>query len=84
MSERPALRREAFARGVALPGWSAGSRWGYDAVLECYWADLLPDDGAPDVQIGPEHLLSTVTGLARAVAVRLGVGDDDVYLALTA
>lgn len=80
----PAHRRQAFARGVALPGWSAGSRWGYDAVLECYWADLLPDEGVQDVRIGPEHLLGTMSGLARAVALRLGVRDDDVFLALTA
>ena len=80
--------RLPFRRPVRLEGWSTGSAWGYDPVLECYWAELVrvPDAAAvPDVvRIGPEHLLTTVTGLARAVAFATGAGDGDAYLALTA
>lgn len=80
-------RRAGFARGLRIPGWDGGSSWGYDAVLECYWADLRrADEGAPgeaSVRIGPEHLISTVTGLARAVAFAVEVADVEVYLALT-
>jgi hypothetical protein len=92
------LVRGAFARHLRLAGWSDASRWGYDPVLECYWAELWPveahgscdvarpDVAGPggDVHIGPEHLIGTVTGLARAVAFAVEVADRDVYLALTA
>jgi hypothetical protein len=92
---RPAPERQPFTRPLALRGWSVDSAWGYDPVLECYWADLrpaaLPPHAAAEapprlepVVIGPEHLISTVTGLARAVAFAAQVGDRDVYLALTA
>ena len=79
--------RAPFRRPVRLEGWAAGSAWGYDAVLECYWAELVPvhDTACAEVvRIGPEHLLTTVTGLARAVAFATGAGDTDAYLALTA
>lgn len=79
-------RRTAFACDLTLAGWSSRSTWGYDAVLECYWAELWRDgDGAvPTVRISPEHLISTVSGLARVMAFALEVGDDEAYLALTA
>jgi len=36
------------------------------------------------VRIAPDHLVPTVMGLARAVALVLGVRDVEAYLALTA
>ena len=65
------------------PGISDGSRWGYDAVLECWWAEVVADDGAV-VRIDAEHLIPTVDGLARALAWRLARSADDLYLVLTA
>ena len=84
---RPADARAGFARGLSLAGWDGGSTWGYDAVLECYWADLRrAGDASGDeasLVIGPEHLISTITGLARAVAFAVEVADVEAYLALT-
>lgn len=76
----------AFEHGLALPGWSPRSSWGYDATLECFWAELwrADDDAEPSVRIAPDHLVPTVTGLARAVGLTLGVRDVEAYLALTA
>lgn len=98
-------RREPFLRPVVLTGWSSRSAWGYDDVLECYWAELWPAArcgsaqpgsaqpewaqpesacSAHPVRVGPEHLITTVTGLARAVGHATGAGDAEAYLALTA
>lgn len=76
----------AFEHTLALPGWSPRSSWGYDATLECFWAELwrADDDAEPSVRIAPDHLVPTVTGLARAVAGVVGVCDVEAYLALTA
>lgn len=76
----------SFRRALALPGWSPRSSWGYDPSLECYWAELwrLDGDHEPAVRIGADHLVPTVTGLARAVSLGVGVPDVDAYLALTA
>ncbi|NTW39135.1 MAG: hypothetical protein HGA44_04480 [Cellulomonadaceae bacterium] len=78
--------REPFSRGVVLPGWSDRSRWGYDAVLECYWVEMRGAAGAgtPPVRIGSEHLLTTIAALARALARAADVEDADAFLALTA
>ncbi|HEY3436687.1 MAG TPA: hypothetical protein VGK35_03255 [Actinotalea sp.] len=82
------MRRQAFTRDLSLPGWDGASRWGYDAVLECYWVELRSPGRSqaslPDLAIGPEHLLTTLSGLARAMAFAAEVDDSDAYLALTA
>lgn len=74
--------RAPFERVARVPGF-AGSRWGYDGVLECFWAELVAPGGEV-VRIGPEHLLTTVPALARAVAHRGHVDPAQAYLALTA
>lgn len=79
---RGAAGRAAFERAARVPGWDA-SRWGYDAVLECFWAELARPGGEV-VRIGPEHLLTTVPALARAVALRARLDWTAAYLALTA
>ncbi len=75
-----------FARSIALPGWSSRSAWGFDAELECFWAELWREDAdeRPAVRIGAEHLVPTVTGLARAVAGAAGLPPEEAFLALTA
>ena len=82
------MERPAFARELDLTGWEGGSTWGYDSVLECYWAELrrsgVGSEAEPHLRIGPEHLISTMSGLARAVAFAVEVADVDAYLALTA
>lgn len=80
-----ARSRAAFTRDLSLPGWSSRSAWGYDVELECYWVELwCEDDPQRRVRIGPEHLISTVPALARALAFTIEVADVDAYLALTA
>ena len=48
------------------------------------WLRLRDEDAEPAVTISPDHLVPTVTGLARAVALTFGVRDVEAYLALTA
>ena len=80
-------RAERFERRLALPGWSPSS-WGYDPTLECFWAELRPEaDAGPagaSVLISRDHLITTLPGLARAVARSARVPDVAAYLALTA
>lgn len=82
----PRVGAGAFRRGLTLPGWSMASSWGFDAELECFWAELWPADAeaGPVVRVSREHLVPTVTGLARAVGAAVGVPADDAFLALTA
>jgi hypothetical protein len=77
---------EPFAHALALDGWSARSVWGYDAELECYWAELwrADTDRGPAVRIGVEHLVTTVDGLAGAMATAGRVPGTIAFLALTA
>ncbi|GEN78777.1 hypothetical protein [Actinotalea fermentans] len=91
-SAAPARRRaERFERSLALPGWSP-STWGYDPALESFWAELRPDRVADDpgdprrgtVLISRDHLITTLPGLARAVARSTQVGDVTALRALTA
>lgn len=84
-------RAERFERRLALPGWSP-STWGYDPTLESFWAELRPDpaaDAAADpgrgaVLISRDHLITTLPGLARAVARSARVADAAALRALTA
>lgn len=84
-------RAERFERSLALPGWSP-STWGYDPALESFWAELRPDP-AVDASAGPargavlisrDHLITTLPGLARAVARSARVADEAALRALTA
>jgi len=69
-----------------LPGWSARSGWGFDSELECFWAELwrTDADAGPAVRVAPDHLVPTVTGLARAVGFAAGLPPGDALVALTA
>lgn len=84
------LRAERFERSLSLPGWSP-STWGYDPALESFWAELRPDPavGASEsargaVLISRDHLITTLPGLARAVARSARVADAAALRALTA
>lgn len=57
--------------------------WGYDHAFECFWAEVALPGGRGVVRVGVEHLVPTLTGLARVLAARLGVASDDVFVALT-
>ncbi|GGB93640.1 UbiA family prenyltransferase [Cellulomonas carbonis] len=81
---RGPVPRTAFDREVTRAGWSAGSRWGYDAELECYWAELWPEGAAEPVVVGAGHLITTLPGLARALAHAGHLAEGDALLALTA
>lgn len=84
-------RTDRFERSLALPGWSP-STWGYDPALESFWAELRPDpvtDAPADptrgtVHISRDHLITTLPGLARAVARSTRVADAAALHALTA
>ena len=85
-------RTGRFVRVLDLPGWSP-STWGYDPALESYWAELRPAGPArPDehraatgpVLISRDHLITTLPGLARAVARTAHVPAAAAFLALTA
>lgn len=75
-----------FAHALALDGWSARSSWGFNPELECYWAELwrADTDRGPAVRIGVEHLVTTVDGLAAALALAGRMPGADAFLALTA
>lgn len=79
------MNARAFSREFDLPGWSEQSIWGFDEMLECYWASRWRDADrfdAPRVSISPFHLVPTLNALARVIAEQLGIDDDDAYLAL--
>ncbi|MGV8968727.1 MAG: hypothetical protein ACOH2F_20910 [Cellulomonas sp.] len=79
------MSRCAFTRVLELTGCSGQSVWGYDDLLECYWAQLWRDDDRfdePRISISSYHLLPTVTAPARVVGDRVGIDDDQAWLAL--
>ena len=88
MRTPPRTRRRSFERDLPLAGWSGRSAWGYDAVFECYWVELVPAEGpaahGAGMRIGPEGLILTLGGLARAVARAADVAPEEAFLALTA
>ncbi len=61
------MNARAFTREIDLPGWSGQSIWGYDELLECYWANLWRDEDrfdAPRIAISAYHLIPTPNALA--------------------
>lgn len=75
----------AFTRRADLPGWSTRSIWGYDETFECYWAELRRDEDrtdAPRIRISRDHLIPTPAALAQAIADKVGMDQDKVWLAL--
>ncbi|NCT90930.1 hypothetical protein GXB85_08225 [Cellulomonas sp. APG4] len=60
-----------------------GGSWGYDRVLECFWAEVAFPDERGVVRVGVEHLVPTLAGLARVLAAHVGVPGDEVFVALT-
>jgi len=75
----------AFTRTADLPGWSRRSIWGYDETFECYWAELRRGEDrtdAPRIRISRDHLIPTPAALARAIADKVGIDHEKVWLAL--
>ena len=79
------MRAKAFKRDVDLPGWSEQSIWGYDEMLECFWAEFWRDDDRfdePRIWISSCHLILTVSALACVMSDLIGMGRGEAYLAL--
>ena len=79
-------RTDQFVRDINLPGWAEQSIWGYDPLLECYWAALWRDEDrtdAPRIDFSPYHLIRTVALLTRLLADALDLPEVDVVGALT-
>lgn len=55
--------------------------WGYHAGWESYWAEV-PESPGRVLVVGPEHLVPTITALARVIAARAGLVADEVLVAL--
>ena len=75
-----------LVRDINLPGWSAQSIWGFDPILECYWAQLWRDDDrtdAPRIEVSSYHLIPSQALLARLIADALDAPIGDVCLAMT-
>ncbi|HZL05977.1 MAG TPA: hypothetical protein VFE45_11280, partial [Coriobacteriia bacterium] len=71
---------------INLPGWSEQSIWGYDPLLQCYWARLWRDEDhtdRPRIWISSNHLIPTLDLLVRLVAQAVDHPIDEVYLAMT-
>lgn len=84
MTALPVSRRARLSRRLPLPGWSARSCWGWDPSLECFWARLVPTTpGGRTIEVSPDHLVPTLTSLARALAVPAGLDPAAVYVVLT-
>lgn len=81
----PGRAAGAFRRGLRLPGWSERSAWGFDAELECFWAELWRAEGDPEpaVRVAREHLVPTVPVLARVVGAAVGLPPGEAFVALT-
>ncbi len=58
----------------------AAATWGYHGSLESYWAEV--PRGGRGLVVGPEHLVPTITALARVIAAGAGLAADDVLVAL--
>lgn len=59
----------------------AVATWGFHAGMESYWAEV-PQGSGRCLVVGPEHLVPTITALARVIAARAGLAADDVLVAL--
>jgi|SRR5665647_982928 len=76
----------AYGSDINLPGWADQSIWGYDPLLECYWAQLWRDEDRTDrprVWISTHHLIPTMALLTRLLADALDLPEVQVVRALT-
>jgi len=84
LSFQPSIPAQISA--VVDTGWSDQSIWGYDPILECYWAQLWRDEDntdAPRISISSYHLIPTQALLVRLIADALNAPISDIYLAMT-
>lgn len=81
MSSTGCQPRVAGAAGRRATIGGAVATWGFHAGMESYWAEVSQGSGRSLV-VGPEHLVPTITALARVIAARAGLAADDVLVAL--
>ena len=77
---------DGFARDINLPGWAGQSIWGYDSLLECYWAALWRDEDrtdAPRIEYSVYHSIPTMAALTRLLADALDLPEVQIVRALT-
>jgi hypothetical protein len=77
---------DEFARDINLPGWAEQSIWGYNSLLECYWAALWRDEDrtdAPRIEFSVYDLIPTMAVLTRLLADALDLSEVQVVRALT-
>jgi len=77
---------DEFVRDINLPGWAEQSIWGYNPLLECYWAALWRDEDrtdAPRIEFSVYHLIPTMALLTRLLADALDLREVEVVRALT-
>ncbi len=77
---------DAYRSDINLPGWAEQSIWGYDPLLQCYWAQLWRDEDRTDrprTWISSDHLIPTMDLLVRLVAEATDHPVDEVDLAMT-
>lgn len=75
------MTRTGFRRQAFLGDGSCPVVWGYDAVLESYWARAR-GARADVLEISPDALVATVPALVRALVRATGMGEADVFDAL--
>ena len=77
---------DEFVRDINLPGWAEQSIWGYNPLLECYWAARWRDEDrtdAPRIEFSVHHLIPTTALLTRLLADALDLREVEVVRALT-
>ena len=77
---------DTYRSDINLPGWADQSIWGYDPLLQCYWAQLWRDEDRtdrPHIWISSYHLIPTLDLLVHLVAEAVDQPVDDVYVAMT-
>lgn len=77
---------DELVRDINRPGWAEQSIWGYNTLLECYWAALWRDEDrtdAPRIDLSVYRLIPTMALLTRLLAHALDLPEVDVIGALT-
>jgi hypothetical protein len=66
------MTMSSFRRALLLPGWSERSIWGYDEMMDTYfaqlWRDDDPNDDEPTIWISGIHPIGSPGHLAALIA----------------
>ena len=77
---------DAYGSDINLPGWADQSIWGYDRLLQCYWAQLWRDEDRtdrPHIWISTYHLIPTLGVLIWLLSDALDLPVDEIHHAMT-